>query len=89
LQQWEELIDGIKNVSVDEVFSREIQLVELTLGPDAFLNGKTLNEIDFRNRFQAVVLAVRRDEKIRRSNLQDDVLQSQDTLLVQGSREKH
>ena len=87
LQLWEELINGIKNISVDEVFSREIRLVELTLGPDAFLKGKTLNEMDFRNRFQAVVLAVRRDEKIRRSNLQDDVLQSEDTLLVQGSRE--
>jgi di/tricarboxylate transporter len=87
LQQWEELIDGIKKVSVDEVFSREIQLVEVTLGPDAFLNGKTLNEIDFRNRFQAVVLAVRRNQKIRRSNLQDDVLQPEDTLLVQGHRE--
>jgi len=87
LQLWEELINGIKNVSVDEVFSKEIQLNELTLGSDAFLNGKTLNEIDFRNRFQAVVLAVRRDKKIRRANLQDDVLQKGDTLLVQGSRE--
>lgn len=87
LQLWEELINGIKNVPVNEVFSKEIQLVELTLGADVFLNGKTLNEIDFRNRFQAVVLAVRRDKKIRRANLQDDVLQAEDTLLVQGSRE--
>ncbi len=87
LQLWEELINGIQKVSADEVFSKEIQLVELILGPDAFLNGKTLNEIDFRNRFQAVVLAVRRNKKIRRANLQDDVLQSEDTLLVQGSRE--
>jgi di/tricarboxylate transporter len=87
LQLWEELINGIKTVSVDEVFSKEIQMVELTLGANAFLNGKTLNEIDFRNRFQAVVLAVRRDKKIRRANLQDDPLQAGDTLLVQGSRE--
>jgi len=87
LQLWEELINGIKKVSVEEVFSKEIQLNELTLGSDAFLNGKTLNEIDFRNRFQAVVLAVRRNQKIRRANLQDDVMQSGDTLLVQGSRE--
>ncbi|MCF8129076.1 MAG: anion permease [Deltaproteobacteria bacterium] len=87
LRLWEELINGIKKVSVEEVFSKEIQLNELTLGSDAFLNGKTLNEIDFRNRFQAVVLAVRRNQKIRRANLQDDVMQSGDTLLVQGSRE--
>lgn len=87
LQLWEELINGIQKVSVDEVFSKEIQLVELTLGPDAFLNGKTLNEIDFRNRFQAAVLAVHRDKKIRRVNLQDDILQSEDTLLVQGGKE--
>ncbi|MCG6878017.1 MAG: anion permease [Deltaproteobacteria bacterium] len=87
LQLWEELINGIQKVSVDEVFSKEIQLVELTLGPDAFLNGKTLNEMDFRNRFQAVVLAVLRDKKIRRANLQDDILRAEDTLLLQGTRE--
>ena len=87
LRQWETLINGIRKVSVDEVFSKEIQLVELTLGRDAFLNGKTLNEVDFRNRFQAVVLALHRHKKIRRVNLQDDVLQEEDILLVQGRKE--
>ncbi len=87
LRLWEGIIDGIRPVSPDEVFTRKIRLAELTLGPDAILNGKTLNEMDFRNRFQAVVLALRRDGKIRRANLQDHLLQAEDTLLVQGSRE--
>ena len=87
LRLWEELIGQIKGFSEEDVFSKEIQLVELTLAHDSFMSGKTLNEVDFRNRFETVVLAVRRDETIRRANLQDDVLQSGDRLLVQGSRE--
>jgi len=87
LRLWEELIGQIKRLSEEDVFSKEIQLVELALAHDSFMNGKTLNEVDFRNRFEAVVLAVRRDKNIRRANLQDDVLQSGDRLLVQGSRQ--
>jgi len=87
LRLWEELIGQIKGISGGEVFSKEIRMVELTIGQDSFMNGKTLNEIDFRNRFEAVVLAVRHHETIRRTNLQDDLLQSGDILLVQGSRQ--
>ncbi len=87
LRLWEDLINKITPVSVDDVFSKEIQLVEMTLGEDSPAAGKTLNEIDFRNRFKAVVLAVRRNQKVRRVNLQDHVLEPGDILLVQGSRE--
>ena len=87
LRLWEELIGQIESISGEEVFSKEIQLVEVALEPDFFMKGKTLNEVDFRNRFEAMVLAVRRDKNIRRANLQDDVLQSEDRLLVQGSRQ--
>jgi di/tricarboxylate transporter len=87
LRLWEELIDQIEGISVEEVFSKEIQLLEVALEPDSFMKGKTLNEVDFRNRFKAMVLAVRRDQNIRRANLQDDVLQSEDRLLIQGRKQ--
>ena len=87
LRQWEELIGQIEGISVEEVFSKEIQLLEVMLEPDSFMKGKTLNEVDFRNRFKAMVLAVRRDKNIRRANLQDDVLQSEDRLLIQGRKQ--
>ncbi len=87
LRQWEELIGQIEGISVEEVFSKEIQLLEVMLEPDSFMKGKTLNEVDFRNRFKAMVLAVRRDKIIRRANLQDDVLQSEDRLLIQGRKQ--
>ena len=87
LRLWEELIGRIEPISGETVFSKEIQLVDLTLDQESFINGKTLNEVDFRNRFEAMVLAVRRDQNIRRVNLQDYVLQSGDRLLVQGSRQ--
>ena len=50
--------------------------------------GKTLNSIGFRERFESNVLAIRRIEKIRRTNLQDVPLQPADVLLVAGSQER-
>ncbi len=87
LRLWEEIILQIKGFEGNEDFLKEIQMVELTLDQGSFMNGKTLNEVDFRNRFEAMVLVIRRDKNIRRANLQDDVLQSGDRLLVQGSRQ--
>ncbi|OQY44129.1 MAG: hypothetical protein B6240_11060 [Desulfobacteraceae bacterium 4572_87] len=86
LRLWEALIGQIESISWEAVFSKEIQLAEVTLKPDSFIRGNTLNEMDFRNRFGAMVLAVRCEKSIRRANLQDDVLRSEDRLLVQGSR---
>ncbi len=87
LRLWEALILQIKGVRIEEVFSKEIALREVTLGRESFMNGKTLNEVDFRNRFEAMVLAIRRDKTIRRTSLQDDVLQEGDRLLIQGRKE--
>ena len=87
LRLWETLILQIKGIQLEEVFSKDIKLIEVTLSQGSSMNGKTLSEVDFRNRFDAMVLAIRRNNAIRRANLQDDVLQEEDRLLLQGSRQ--
>lgn len=87
LRLWETLILRIKSIQLEEFFSKEIELIEVTLSQASFMNGKTLSEVDFRNRFVAMVLAIRRNKTIRRANLQDDVLQEGDRLLIQGSKQ--
>ena len=83
LKIWHTLISEAGAVSLEEVFNKEIVLVEATLTGESLLTGKTLSDVGFRNRFDAMVLAVRRREKIRRAKLQDEILEDGDRLLVQ------
>jgi di/tricarboxylate transporter len=55
------------------------------LTKDSSLVGKTLSEVDFRNRFDAMVLAIRRNETILKANIQDVVLRNDDRILLTGS----
>lgn len=87
LQQWEELMAHIATASVTDLSSEQIQLEEVLLTSGASITGKTLSEVDFRNLYQSVVLAIGRDNGIRRTNIQDDVLQEGDRLLLHGGKE--
>ncbi len=84
LRGWQDLIFKTQEVRLEEVFSRDVELADVTLTKDSPLNGKTLSETGFRNRFDAMVLAIRRNGTVRRANLQDEVLQDGDRLLLQG-----
>jgi di/tricarboxylate transporter len=83
LQSWRQLIVDAESMDMDELLSRGIHLREISLAADSSFVGKTLNEIGFRNRFGANVLAIYREERPKRTNLQDEVLQVGDKLLVQ------
>jgi Trk K+ transport system NAD-binding subunit len=78
LRQWETLITQIEAVSLKDLFSKDVEFTEVALTQASPLKGKTLSQTDFRNRFEAMVLAIGRDSAIRRANLQDDVLQEGD-----------
>ncbi|UCC85752.1 MAG: TrkA C-terminal domain-containing protein [Anaerolineales bacterium] len=57
-------------------------LAELELSPQSSLPGQTLKQIDFRRRFGAVVLAIRRGGGVVRTNIEKLPLQRDDVLLV-------
>ncbi len=62
----------------------DIKVVEASLAKGSFLDGKTLRELEFRSRFGLNVLAIRRDDVVRRARLQDETLSAGDVVLLHG-----
>jgi len=75
-------------IDFEKLYSDKIRVAEMCLPMNSAYVGKTLNILNFHARFETDVLAIRRNEIIRRSRLQDDILQRGDWLLVAGPVEK-
>lgn len=75
-----ELAEGLETIASDEG-----ALVEGVVAPQASIAGLTLGEINFRQRFRMVVVAVHRKGTNQRERLSSLRLQAGDTLLMMGS----
>jgi di/tricarboxylate transporter len=85
---WGHLVDpGGEAPSTVQLVSESVGLAELEVGPESSLTGQTLGEIDFRNRFHAHVVAIRRDEAIRRARIHETRIWPGDVLVVLAGRE--
>jgi len=87
LYSWRQLVVEEDSMDMEALLSADIHMLELSLTAGSSFVGKTLHEINFRNRFGANVLAIYREGKPIRSDVQEVALQSSDKLLVQGSVE--
>ncbi|MDQ7842896.1 MAG: SLC13 family permease [Armatimonadota bacterium] len=76
------------SVEVDGLESPEVRVVEVILAPRSSLVGKTLREVDFREKYGVNVLAIWREGRPRRTGLVDLPVQLGDALLVQGRRDR-
>ncbi len=63
------------------------QLAEVVITPDASIVGATLDEINFGDRYDATVLAIRRGGAIRRERMGQRPLRGGDTLLLQATED--
>lgn len=70
-----------------ELSSGEEGIAEVLILSNSRLNGSTLKELRFRQRYNATVLAIRRGQELIRSRLGKEPLRFGDLLLVQGPRE--
>jgi di/tricarboxylate transporter len=75
-----------EQLAVEKLTSADIELVEVKLPANSSLIGQNLRQMDFRQRFDAIVLGIRRGDFPRRTNLENIALQPDDVLLVQGTR---
>ena len=82
------VIERQKDPDVEGLISNDAGLVEAILSPQTSLEGKTLRQINFREKFGLNVLALWRRGKAYRSNLRDVDLRFGDALLLLGPREK-
>lgn len=71
-----------------ELESERVGVVEAVLSPHTTLVGKTLRQLDFREKYGLSVLAIWRQGRAYRSNLRDMPLRFGDALLLYGPREK-
>ena len=63
-------------------------LIECMVNDQSDLAGRTLMSSNFRKRFNAFILAIRRDGSIIRKKIAHVVIQTYDTLLVYGGRKQ-
>jgi len=77
-----------KQPIAEKLLSSGVGLVELSIEPESAFSGSTIYEIDFRQCYGVNVLGIRQGETVRRTNLQNIVLQPGDHLLLLGPDEK-
>lgn len=85
-------IEGIdfaaeRELGLDHINAHEGLIVEGILGPNSEILGKTLEEVNFRQRFRLVVLAIHRNGRNLRDQLGTLRLEFGDTLLLLGTDE--
>ncbi len=91
-----EILQGLEQLEIErrtqpnfeKMVSPEVGVVEAILAPQTTLEGKTLRQINFREKFGLTVLALWRKGQAYRSNLRDMDLQFGDALLLLGPRNK-
>jgi di/tricarboxylate transporter len=73
---------------VERLVSDEIGLAEAPVDPGSDIVGSTLLQLNFRQRFGVIVLALERDGAVRRTHLERIALEEGDLLLLQGPHER-
>jgi di/tricarboxylate transporter len=65
----------------------EQRLVEVVISPEASILGQTLESLNFRQRYDATVLAIRRGGEVIHARMDERRLRGGDTLLIQATEE--
>ncbi|WP_423928817.1 SLC13 family permease [Candidatus Palauibacter sp.] len=63
-------------------------LAKVEIAPSSSLIGSTVRSLNFRNRFQAHVVAIRRGDEVRSASFQEARLEAGDTLLLLGREDQ-
>ena len=72
---------------LEEITAEEGTLVEAVVSPNSSIHGRTLQEVNFRQRFRATVMAIHRQGRNVGQNLHRLFLRPGDTLLLLGTQD--
>jgi len=86
-QRWSELVIEREAPVLQGLMAGQVRLLEVTVAENSALISEPLHHSEFRKRYNANVLAIRRSELVRRANLAYVPLKSGDVLLLQASPE--
>ena len=70
---------------LEHLVEGDVGLAEFEVATDSTLIEKTLTDLDFRNHYHVNVLAIRQQDIIRRTNLQDIRLEPGNIVVIQGT----
>lgn len=84
LQGHRHLIVEREHPILENLISPTISIKEVELTSKSSLINRTLRQIDFRNQYNLIVLAILRDERPIRTHLDELPLKAGDSLLLQG-----
>jgi di/tricarboxylate transporter len=87
LKNWRQMKVEKGKIDIKDLFPENIIFGEVFIPQNSPFVGSTLNSLDFRNRFQANVLAIRNIDYVKRIGLQDQLLVGGDFLLLSASEE--
>jgi di/tricarboxylate transporter len=82
------VIETDTHFKLSDLGSDSVQVFEATLMPRSSMNGKSLKQIDFRDRYDLTVLAIWRQGQVLVKRLGDVKLQIGDSLLLKGPRQR-
>jgi di/tricarboxylate transporter len=87
LRGWSQVIIEREAPLLQSLMNERVRLVEAKIADDSAFVKDLVNHSDFRRRFGVNVLAIRRDELVRRVSISKVPLRGGDLLLLQGSEE--
>ncbi len=88
LKNWRQMKVEEGKFDLKEFFPDNIRFAEISIPSNSRFVGSTLNSMDFRNRFEANVLAIRRGDQIKRVGLQDHPFSGGDVLLLAAAEDQ-
>ncbi len=81
------ILTAEKDADLEPISARQASIVEAMVAPNSPSAGRTIEEINLRQRFRTLILAVHREGKNIRGELQKTVIKPGDTLLLLGPDE--
>ncbi len=81
-------VDAERTIDTEMLENDQVGLAGVVLSPTSTLDGKTLRQLHFRDKYGLSVLAIWRGGTPHRSNLRDFPLKFGDALLLHGSRNR-
>lgn len=80
--------NSVPGYKLRDLEDEQVGFVEVILSPHSTMNGKTLRQVRFREKFGVTVTAIWREGKQYQSNLRDFKLRYGDAMLLYGGRDK-
>src|SRR5690606_17210289 len=81
-------IEQAEDGGLETLAPEGVGVAEIVLSPQTTVEGRTLRELSFREKYGLNVLAIWRRGEVRRTNLRDMALRFGDAILVTERREK-